>query len=73
MIVQNHNHNGTYFQCSEIIIGFYQVPYRLVHNADDPIDDVHDSISGHLVAMNDPGAIHSDNLLKQFTLVILKI
>ncbi len=60
--LQKHGYDNTYVQWSQIIVGFDHILYRLAYDADDPVNDMHNSISRHLVAVNDPGTVHSDNL-----------
>lgn len=52
----------TYSKSGEIFVVFQIVLDGVAHRADDSINDVHHTVFGHLVSVDDPGTVHRHNL-----------
>lgn len=52
----------TYVERRELVVDIQDVLDGVAHGADDPVDDVHHTVCGHLVAVDDPGAVHCHDL-----------
>lgn len=55
----------TYIESGEIIIDIQDLHDGVAHSADDPINDVHHTVCGHLVTVDDPGTVHCHNLNRE--------
>lgn len=51
-----------YIEGRELVIDIQLVLDGVAHGADDPVDDVHHAVGGHLVTVDDPGAVHRHDL-----------
>lgn len=52
----------TYVQRRQIILNFKHILNGVANSSDDTIDDMHHTIGGNLVPMNDPGTVDSHHL-----------
>lgn len=51
-----------YIQRRQILLNVEHILNGVPNSSDDPIDDMHHSVSGHLVPMYDPGTVNSNHL-----------
>lgn len=54
--------NKTYIESGEVIVNLNDILNGVAHGSDDTVDDVHHSVGGNLVAMDDPGTVHRHDL-----------
>lgn len=59
----------TYIEGRELIIDIQGVLNGVDHRADDAVNDMHHSVRGHLVTMDDPGTIHCHNLHREAKII----
>lgn len=52
----------THTKRGEVICDVQDIFNGVTHSADYPIDDMHHTICGHLVTVDDPGTVHCHNL-----------
>lgn len=52
----------TYAERGDVIVYIQDIFDGVAHAADDPINYVHHTISGHLVTVDDPGTVHGHDL-----------
>lgn len=52
----------TYIEGGEIISDIKDFLDGAGHSVQDPINDMHHTVCGHLVTMDDPGTVHCHNL-----------
>lgn len=55
----------TYIQRRQIILNVKHILNGVAHSSDNTINDMHHSIGGHLVPMNDPGTVDCNHLNKK--------
>lgn len=54
-----------YTEGGEIIVDIQDFLDGVAHGADDPINDMHHAVCGHLVTMDDPGTVHCHDLHRE--------
>lgn len=64
-IVRHYLVPVTYIKGGELIIDIQNLLDGVAHSTDDPINDVHHTVGGHLITVDDPGAIHRHNLHRE--------
>lgn len=52
----------TYIEGGELICDIQVLLDGVAHSGDDPINDVHHTVCGHLVTIDDPGTVHCHDL-----------
>ncbi len=52
----------TYVEGGELIGDIQVLLDGVAHSRDDPINDMHHTICGHLVTIDDPGTVHCHDL-----------
>lgn len=52
----------TYTEWGEVLIDIQDFFDGAANSTDDPINDMHHTVCGHLVTMDDPGTVHSHDL-----------
>lgn len=55
----------TYSEGGELICDIQDFLDVVAHAADDPINDMHHTICGHLITIDDPGTVHCHNLHRE--------
>lgn len=53
---------GTYAKSCQVVVDFNDVLDCVSDSADNAVDNVNDSVGGHLVAVNNPSAVHGHHL-----------
>lgn len=53
---------STYAESCQVVIDFNDVLDRVSNSADNAVDNVNNSVCGHLVAVNNPSAVHGHHL-----------
>lgn len=55
----------TYAEGGELVVYVQHVLNGVAHAADDPINYVHHAVRGHLVTVDDPGAVYGHDLCSE--------
>lgn len=56
-----------YTQGCQVIVNLNDILDCVANSFDNTVNDMHNSIGGNLVTMDNPGAVHSHHLHKTFT------
>ena len=60
----------TYAQSCQVVIDLDEILHGVSNGADHAVNDVHNSVGGNLITVDDPGTIHSHHLHKRRTSVL---
>lgn len=61
---------GTYTQSGQVIVNLNDVLDGVSNSTDDSVNDMHNTIGCNLVAIDDPGTVHSHHLHRTLTLML---